>query len=223
MSTLQSIQIGRPRTLCDDSDPDNREWTTSFFKEPIAGPIHLGATDLVGDEQADLTVHGGPDKAVCCYSADHYPQWKSDLGLEDFPHGAFGENFTISDQREEDVAIGDVFDIGETRVQVSQPRQPCWKLARRWRIVELPGLVVMSGRTGWYFRVLREGTVRPGDAVVLRERIHPEWTVARANDVMHRRRLDPDASEELADVPTLASEWQTQLRIRAARLRRGRL
>ena len=100
MSTLQSILIGRPRTLRDDSDPDDREWTTSFFKEPIDGPIHLGVTDLVGDEQADLNVHGGPDKAVCCYSADHYPQWKSDLGLEEFPHGAFGENFTITGQRE---------------------------------------------------------------------------------------------------------------------------
>lgn len=136
---LRSIQVGKPRTYAGESDIDwmRRPWSTGIFKSLVAAPVRLGATQLEGDGQADLTVHGGPDKAVCVYSADHYAFWRSALGeyIEgaEFPFGAFGENLTLEGVTEDDVCIGDVWAVGDeagAMVQVSQPRQPCWKLAQ---------------------------------------------------------------------------------------------
>ncbi|RMD61489.1 MOSC domain-containing protein [Candidatus Parcubacteria bacterium] len=192
MSTprLISIQVGRPRQLGIEGAPDpmDRPWVTSFFKDPVDGPVWLGLTNLAGDGQADRENHGGPDKAVLAYAAAHYPLWRSELGRPDLPFGAFAENFTIEGLTEASVCIGDVYAIGDVRVQVSQPRQPCWKIARRWRIKDLTARVRETGRTGWYLRVLAEGYVEPGLPVTLIERPYPQWTVARATEIMHRRR-----------------------------------
>src|SRR5690606_18685860 len=108
----------------------DRPWTTGFFKEPTLGPVWLGRTNLEGDGQADLVHHGGPDKAVLAYSADHYAAWREVLNNPALPFGAFGENFTIEGLKEADVCIGDTWKVGdEATIQLSQPRQPCWKLA----------------------------------------------------------------------------------------------
>src|SRR5688572_910438 len=112
-------------------DPMDKEWTTGFYKEPVAGAVWLGATNLVGDGQADLVNHGGRDKAVNVYPADHFWNWETELGIPNLSGGAFGENFTTVRALETDVCIGDVYEIGGAVVQISQPRQPCWKLARR--------------------------------------------------------------------------------------------
>lgn len=194
----------------------DRPWTTGFFKEPVDGPRMLRKTNLEGDGQADLVHHGGVDKAVLAYSAQHYPAWRPSMNQPSLPFGAFGENFTVNGLTEADVCIGDVWRVGDDAVvQVSQPRQPCWKLARRWRFKSLPLDVQESGRTGWYFRVLAEGIVAAGMRLVLVERSHPEWSVARANDVMHNRKSDVETSLALAAVPPLSESWRTTLTQRA--------
>ena len=132
---------------------------SGIFKEPVAGPVWLGATNLVGDAQADLKHHGGPERAVNVYSADHFPDWRARLDRPDLTNGAFGENFTVAGLDEETVCIGDIFAIGDVRVQVTQPREPCWKLARKWNVKDLVKQVEQLRRTGWYMRVLQEGYV----------------------------------------------------------------
>jgi MOSC domain-containing protein YiiM len=215
---LISIQVGKPavRGVPGSDDPMDQTWTSGIVKSMIEGPVWLGRTNLVGDGQADLVNHGGPDKAVLSYAAAHYPDWRKELERPDLPHGAFGENFTIEGLSEQAVCIGDTYTIGEdVVVQVSQPRVPCWKLARRWRMKELMALVEQSGRTGWYLRVLKEGEVRPGLAVSLVERPFPEWTVARASGVMRTRTKDR-AAGALAAVELLAESWRTHLAEAAA-------
>ena len=197
-----SIQVGRPRHF-DGEHP----WTTSFFRPTVTAPVRLGRGSSEGDAVADPSVHGGPDKAVCAYSADNFPGWRQVLARDDVGAGAFGENFTITGLTELDVAIGDQFQIGDAIVEVSQPRGPCWKLGRRWERPDLPKLVVASGRSGWYFRVQREGVVAANDAITLVERAHPEWTVARVNDVTYRSR-DRGALRDLAALSSLAPQWQ---------------
>lgn len=204
---ILSIQVGLPKQLGIEgtTDPMERPWTTGFFKEPIAGAVYLGKTNLAGDGQADLTVHGGVEKAVLAYSAKHYPQWQQELNLTDFPYGAFGENFTVSLQSEEDVCIGDIYAVGDAKIQVSQPREPCWKLARRWRRKDLPKRVIASGRSGWYFRVLSEGIVESGMPLLLIERSLPQWSVARVNNAFYRGKED---FSELASCSLLSSTWR---------------
>jgi MOSC domain-containing protein YiiM len=202
---LCSIQVALPR---EHGRPGaekamDRAWTTAFFKEPVDGPVFIGRTNLDGDRQADPEHHGGPDKAVLAYAASHYPLWREELGRE-LPHGGFGENLTVEGMDESTVCIGDVYAVGQARLQVSQPRVPCWKIARRWGIRDLSARVQRTRRTGWYLRVLVEGHVAPGDEIVLLDRPHPEWTVLRASDVLYTRPHDAARVRALAAVPALA-------------------
>jgi MOSC domain-containing protein YiiM len=210
---LLSIQVGLPAehgTLV-ASDHSQRTWHSAIFKSPVQGPVWLGRTNLNGDQQADLKNHGGPDKAVLMYAAIHYDHWREDLPHLDWCYGGFGENFTISGWTEEDVCIGDVFQIGTARVQVSQPRQPCWKLARRWDQKDLTARVDSTGYTGWYVRVLEEGLVEPGMAIKLTERVDPTWTVMRATQVMRNRKDQLEAAAALAAHPLLSASWKSSL------------
>jgi MOSC domain-containing protein YiiM len=218
---LQSIQIGAPRSYGVEGavDAHDQPWTTGFFKTPVEGPIFVGATNLVGDGQADRDNHGGIDKAVLAYSADHYPKWREELCISDMPNGAFGENLTIAGLSEESVCIGDIFRMGRVTFEASQPRQPCWKLARRWRMHALTALVVRNGRSGWYLRVLEEGWIEAHMPVVLIERPNPVWSIARANEILNHRKNDLPLTLELARVPRLADSWVQELQERAERLR----
>ncbi len=135
------------------------------------------------------------------------------------PYGAFGENLTISGLNEESVCIGDIFRIGKVIFEVSQPRQPCWKLARRWRMHELTGLVVRNGRSGWYLRVQEQGWIEAQMPVELIGRPNPAWPIARANEILHHRKGDLSLTLELAGVPGLADSWVEELQERAVRLR----
>jgi MOSC domain-containing protein YiiM len=195
--------------------PWDKRWRTAFVKEPVRGPVWLGTTNLAGDGQADPRVHGGPDMAVLCYSGDHYPRWRDEIGM-DFPNGGFGENFTVAGRDERSVCIGDVYEVGETVVQVSQPRGPCSKIANRWQRADLLDLVLETGRHGWYLRVLRDGHVEAGQELRMRERPHPEWTVRRAADVYLERKQRPSEAAALATCPALAGRARNDLE-RAAR------
>lgn len=219
--SIVAIHVGQPETLGFSGAAAwfDEEWTTAIFKRPVDGPTAVRHHGLAGDRQADRVNHGGPDKAICAYPAAHYAQWRADLQREldgaDFTFSAFGENFTVQGLAEDDVCVGDVYAIGsEVVVQVSQPRQPCWKLARKWRIKDLTARAIETGRTGWYFRVLGEGTVHVGHTLTLRERRHPAWTISAANRVMHFR--DGDA-RALADLDELSQSWKQTLRARVTR------
>lgn len=215
---VSSIQVGLPRRAGSDDAPDgmDRSWTSGIWKEAVNGPVQCGRTNLAGDGQADLRVHGGPDKAVLAYAAAHYPSWRAELTLPGLSAGAFGENLTVEGLTERDVCIGDTVALGTAVLQLSQPRGPCWKLARRWRVADLAARVQRSGRTGWYYRVLEEGEVAPGQRLALIERPCPEWTVARANRVMYDGRDDHAATRALAALPLLSPSWRGTLE------RRGR-
>jgi MOSC domain-containing protein YiiM len=210
---ILAIQTGLPRTI---DEPGRESWTTGMFKHTVSGPVWLGHGQITGDGQADLVHHGGPDKAVNVYPIEHLRHWEQALGIGPLATGAFGENFTTEGMLERDVCIGDVYRIGSARVQVSQPRQPCWKLARRWQRPDLAMLVQHSGRTGWYLRVLQEGEATAGDQFELIERPHPAWPVAEANTVMHLRKDDRDAARALAACAALSGSWREKL-VRRAR------
>jgi len=174
-SNLVAIQIGQPQTYTDEQG----SWETAFFKSPVIEPIFLGSLGLDGDAVANTKHHGGLEQAVLLYSAEHYPRWQTELG-QAFPHGAFAENLTISGMDEYAVCIGDIYQIGEVRLEVTKPRTPCWKIARRWGIPDLTKRVTQTNRTGWYCRVLQTGQIEPGLSIQRLERSNPERTVAQA-------------------------------------------
>jgi MOSC domain-containing protein YiiM len=128
------------------------------------------------------------------------------------PYGAFGENFTTCGLLEDEVCIGDVFKAGETIVQVSQPRQPCWKIERRWGIRDFVVRIKQTGRTGWYFRVLQEGYAAAGNIFALTERPFPQYTVAIAYGIMRNRKTHSKEAQALAQCPALSPRWQENLR-----------
>jgi MOSC domain-containing protein YiiM len=208
VARLVSIQVGVPRwNVC----ADGRRWRSAFFKEPVAGPLALGFTNLEGDRQADARVHGGPDMAVLCYAFDHYASWRDEVELAGMGPGGFGENFTVAGQDETTVCLGDVYDLGEAVVQVSQPRGPCTKISQRWERPDLLRRVEETGRHGWYLRVLQEGTVEAGLELRLIERPHPEWTVRRTWDVYRWRKREKALAAELARCEALAADTRAEL------------
>jgi MOSC domain-containing protein YiiM len=214
LARLLSIQTGLPAVHGDPvaRDPFAQPWRTGFYKSPRAGPVWVGKTNLAGDGQANRKVHGGPDKAVLAYAASHYPLWRFELGVPDLPYGAFAENFTIAALDEFNVCIGDIYQIGDARLQVSQPRQPCSNISRRWQRRGLTEEVARNGRTGWYMRVFDEGEVVAGAPVCLLERPSPAWTVARAAGVMARRASHrAEALTFLDEVPALSEAWRQAL------------
>jgi len=217
-SHIISIQVGLPRWI--RSEEPEKLWFSGIFKEPVKGPVWLGKINLSGDGQADLEVHGGPDKAVLAYAACHYPFWSKELGL-DISHGAFGENFTIDGLDETKICIGDTYAVGEALVQITQPRQPCWKLSHRLGIKDLVERVHTSGRTGWYFRVLKEGYVEKGLPITLIERPFPEWTISSAYEVRFSLKAGLESILSLANCPLLSQRWRTGLLNKSQSIKSG--
>jgi MOSC domain-containing protein YiiM len=215
--TLLSIQVGKParRGVVGSDDPMQHPWLSGIFKQPVSGSVRLSALNLEGDGQADLENHGGPFRAVLAYSAEHYPVWREELAMPDLPYGAFGENFTIAGLNENMVSIGDIFAIGETKLQVSQPRLPCWKLARRWQLKDLTARVERHGWGGWYHRVLQEGSVEAGLPVMLLERPFPQFTIAFVSALMTGHMENPDACTQLAQIEQLTPSWREAFAQRA--------
>ena len=216
MPRLVSVQIGLPRTYGEEGaeDPFDRPWTTGFFKAPVTGPVYLTRTGLEGDGVADRRWHGGPEMAVLAYSAEHYPTWREETGLEEMSAGGFGENLTMAGLKEADVCIGDVFRIGGATVQVSVPRAPCRHIDRRWRRKGLCDASRQNGRVGWYCRVIEEGHLEGGQEIALLERPLPEWTVDRVHVVRHHQKEDLDAAASLASCEHLSEEWRAYFRER---------
>lgn len=185
---------------------------SGIVKRPVSGPVEVGPLGFSGDAQGDRVRHGGPDKAVHHYALDHAPAWRAELSsLPDFVDrpGAFGENLSTRGLTEAEVCIGDVWRAGTALLQVSQGRQPCWRLNARFGVPDMARRVQASGRTGWYYRVLESGRVASGDALRLAERPHPGWPVTRLVRVFYVDRLDRAALAEIAALPPLAPSWRT--------------
>jgi MOSC domain-containing protein YiiM len=159
---ILSINVSLPKEI----DFEGQKVTTGIFKEPIEGRIMLRTLNLDGDKQADLTVHGGPDKAVYAYPIEHYEFWRKVYPNMEMPNGMFGENFTIEGLMESEVSVGDAFEIGSSKVIATQPRMPCYKLGVKFGRMDVLKKFLASGRSGIYFRVLEEGEVGAGDSII---------------------------------------------------------
>ena len=207
-----SIQVGqvRPLAIATAGGRVERLVDSGIAKEPREGPIRCEALGFVGDHQADLKVHGGIDKAVLAYSGDHFRHWSLAWGRA-VPPGSFGENLTLQDAGESNVCIGDRYRVGSCLLEVSQPRQPCYKLAAYQRRPELVREVVATGFTGWYFRVVEPGLIEAGDRLEMQERPWPLWTIGRANSLLYGKTIDPTAMTELFLIPQLSAAWKRAL------------
>ena len=210
---LESIQIGHTRTYGTPGaeHPLERPWTSAIRKEPITGQVWAGREGLSGDQQYDRVGHGGPDRALLMYSAEHYPRWRQEWGRKDVGPGGFGENLTVCGLTEDSTCVGDIFELHEVRVEVSSPRSPCNNLARRHGIPDLVKTILQNHRSGWYLRVLQEGWLEAGMELRLADRPFPQWTIRRVAQV---QRMRADLSEDarlLAACPALQSEWRAKL------------
>ncbi|MFD1875299.1 MOSC domain-containing protein [Hymenobacter bucti] len=204
---LLSVNVGRPQTL----NWHDRAITTAIFKQPVAGPVALAALNLVGDAQADLRVHGGPDKAVYAYDATHYAAWRALLpAWADWAPGLFGENLTTDGLLETAVRVGDVFGLGTARLRAVQPRQPCHKLNVRFDDAGMAARFAQVGRPGIYFRVETPGLVQAGDALTLLEAAATTITIQDISQLLARTVEASQLAEALA-LPHLPAEVRRQL------------
>ena len=202
---VHAVLVGRVR-------PYTRPGSQSAIdKAPRTGPVAAAALGLEGDEQGDLRVHGGPDKAVHCYAWAHYAHWRAALPPASAPlldqPGAFGENLSLDGLDEHGACIGDLWQIGSAQFEVSQGRQPCWKLNDRFGVPDMARRLQDSGRAGWYLRVVQPGAVQAGDSVLLLARPHAGWTVARLLQLIAERSCEPAVLDEVLALP-LPPSWQ---------------
>ncbi|AIE79478.1 MOSC domain-containing protein [Bacillus anthracis] len=200
---LLSLNIGLPKEVT----YGGKVIHTGINKKQVKEPVYLSFVKFNGDGQADLVHHGGVDKAVCVYTGDHYPYWEKELN-QDLVYGAFGENITVSGMREEDVCIGDMFELGQAIVQVTQPRQPCFKLAKKYNIPKLPLYFQETGYTGFYFRVLKEGWVSSVDTLKRLQSDPKGVSVAFANRIMHKEKQNVEGVKRILEVNALSSSWR---------------
>jgi MOSC domain-containing protein YiiM len=201
---LVSVNVGHPRAVI----WKGKEVTTGIFKEPVEGRIIMRTLNLDGDRQADLTVHGGPSKAVYVYPAEHYNYWRGELPDIKLPWGMFGENFTSEGLLEDDVRIGDRFRIGSGEVMVTEPRMPCYKLGIKFGRDDIIKRFLASRRTGFYFAVLREGEVRSGDTIELISQDKHEVTVADITRLYVSERDNLGLLHRAVQVEALPESWR---------------
>ena len=202
--TVVSLRVGRVSPL------GPRAVASGIGKQAVQGPVLLTATGLVGDEQGDRHHHGGPDKAVHHYPREHYLAWRAELGEHPLlaDAGAFGENLSTWGLTEADVAIGDRFAVGNAIVEVSQGRQPCFRLNLRFGQSDIALRMQRSGHAGWYYRVIQQGLVARGDTLHLIDRLTPSWTIARLHRILYLDPLDRDELRCMAALAHLPDRWR---------------
>jgi MOSC domain-containing protein YiiM len=210
---LVSVNVGLPREVI----WHGKRVTTAIYKEPVSGRIALRTLNLDGDRQADLSVHGGEDKAVYCYPLEHYEDWKRELPGRQLPPAVFGENFTTEGVLERSVHVGDRFAVGSAQVIVTQPRLPCYKLGVRFQSDDMVKRFLASGRTGFYLAVAREGDVGAGDDITL---LAPDAHAVPVSEITRlyvaKRYADEDvvAVQRALRVTALPDSWKEYLRDR---------
>jgi MOSC domain-containing protein YiiM len=195
---------------------------SAIGKHKVSGPLLVDRLGFAGDEQADRKHHGGPHKAIHAYAISHFPTWSEELPdrADRFRPGAFGENLVVDGISEADVCLGDRWRIGSALVEVSQGRQPCWKLNIRFDVPDMARRVQETGRTGWYFRVVEPSPIAAGDSGILIARPNPAWSLAAVSYLLYHDRMNRPALAELADLPGLPESWR---RLAMARLVSGQV
>jgi MOSC domain-containing protein YiiM len=207
---ILSINVGLPREV---------QWrgktvTTSIFKAPISGRIRVNRLNVAGDQQSDLTVHGGPDKAVYVYPAEHYAFWRAELPGVALSWGAFGENLTTEGLLEDAIRIGDILQIGTAEFSVTQPRMPCFKLGIRFDRADMVKRFLLSGRTGFYLNVFQEGEVGAGDQVRVIGHDRAAITVADIVGLYAADGANQDLLYRASELPALPESWRDYFRKR---------
>lgn len=203
MIEIVSLNVGKPKTV----QFGKKEVETGFHKSSTSDTLFLSTVNFEGDGQGDLVHHGGVEKAVCVYPSEHYPFWENEL-KRPLSNGSFGENLTLRGLTEEAVCIGDTFKIGEAVVQVSQPRQPCFKLSLVHELKQLPVIMQDTGYTGFYFRVLQEGLVSASDSLVRISRPELAISATEANRLMHHDKDDFAGIQRILSVKELSASWR---------------
>jgi MOSC domain-containing protein YiiM len=211
-----SVNVGLPREV----EWDGEIVRTSIFKDPVAGPRQVTRLNVDGDQQSDLTVHGGVDKAVYVYPAEHYPFWRGELPSHEFPWGAFGENFTTTGFDEQTIHIGDRLRAGSAEFVVTQPRMPCFKLTIRFGRADMIKRFLHSGRTGFYVAVTREGQVEAGDAVSVISRDPEAVTIADVVSLYASDASNRDLLRRVTNLASLPEDWREYFGKRLARAER---
>jgi MOSC domain-containing protein YiiM len=207
---LISVNVGFPR----DVPWLGRVVQTSIWKSPVEGRIHVAKLNLDGDQQSDLSVHGGLDKAVYAYPAEHYSYWRKELRDVDLPWGAFGENFTTQGLLEGQLLVGDRLRVGSAEFTVTQPRMPCFKLAIRFDSPAMVKRFLQSKRTGFYLAVLREGEVGAGDPIEREENRESELTIADIVSLYTSDAENQDLLRRATEIPALPEGWKEYFRKR---------
>ena len=211
---LVSINVGLPRVVMSNGD----QVLTGIFKEPVQGPIMLRTLNLDGDRQADLSVHGGPTKAVYAYPSEHYDYWKRELPQMKLPWGMFGENFTTKGLFESELNIGDKFRVGSAIVMVTEPRMPCYKLGIKFGRSDIVKKFLASERTGFYFAVLQEGEIGKGDVIELIEKNEGAVQVADITRLYGRKKRDVELLRRAIAVAALPESWKSYFQHRLEKL-----
>ena len=207
---LVSISVGGPRQV---------EWRgktvrTSIFKDPVAGPVRVQKLNLAGDEQSDLSVHGGVDKAVYAYPSEHYAYWCEQLPEMKLPWGSFGENLTIEGLNEKTLQIGDRLSIGSAEFVVTQPRLPCFKLGVRFGRPDMVKRFQKSGRTGFYLAVLQEGVISAGDSIQVVSVGQPSVSVAEVARLYTADEAEQELLRQASELAALPEDWREYFRNR---------
>ncbi|WP_332694973.1 MOSC domain-containing protein [Halalkalibacter lacteus] len=206
--TIISLNRGWSKNIADEGE---KQIMSAIHKHPVSeAALYLSKTNLEGDEQADLINHGGVDKAVCVYPLEHYSYWEKKFGFA-FSIGAFGENITLSGVPESKAFIGDMWKWGEAIVQVSQPRRPCFKVAKRHGIRQLPLYIQETGFSGYYLRVLKEGNVSAKDPLILLNRI-TDVSIEYVNRITFYDKENRDEIEKLQNLKELSEAWKASLK-----------
>jgi MOSC domain-containing protein YiiM len=207
---LISVNVGLPREIT----VGGKTVKTSIWKYPVQGRVHVSTLNLDGDQQSDLSVHGGVDKAVYLYPSEHYSYWRTQLLDVELPWGAFGENFTSDGILEEQTRIGDRIRVGSAEFIVTQPRMPCYKLGIRFNRRDMVKRFLQSKRSGFYLAVIREGEVKKGDAIEFTEKQETGVTIT---DIVNLYTVDSQNQELLrraTEVPALPQSWKDYFRTR---------
>ena len=211
---LVSVNVGLPRVVMSNGEPVS----TGIFKEPVAGRVMLRTLNLDGDRQADLSVHGGPSKAVYVYPSEHYDYWKHELPEMKLPWGMFGENFTSAGVFESELNIGDKFRVGSAVVMVTEPRMPCYKLGIKFNRPDIIKRFLASERTGFYFAVLQESEVGVGDPIELIEGSKNSVRVTDIALLYTREKHNVGLLRRAIEVEALPESWKSYFQHRLEKL-----
>lgn len=201
-----NLSIGQSKTM---PYGNGEEMLTAICKEKV-DEAFLAVDGFRGDSVTDLRFHGGVDRAVCVYPFEHYELWEKEFGLK-LPSASFGENLTVSNMLESDVCIGDIYQIGDAKIQISQARVPCSTITRRLGQPLLLNRIVETGYTGYLCRVLKEGTVRSDSTIELLERHPKQISVLHTNKIYFHATKDLQAMQELVGIEELAEKWKKKL------------